>query len=178
MKKVENALVKDGDILKIGVSYTDKGKDVKYGRASVGIVKSPYTGEFELAVKPYYKNRYGEWVQLYSFEDDLQYNECMRIISDCEFSGKPIPTDVEAFVKEMIGKKNYARKQANATVESATGERNIETGYAMNKWRDDLVSSADAQKLLEDYKESHQESETKTTTKTTRTSTKSSGKVQ
>ena len=175
MKKVEGALVKDGDILKIGVSYTDKGKDIKYGRASVGIVKSPYSGEYELAVKPYYKNRYGEWVQLYSFEDDIQYNECMKVISDCEFSGKPIPADVENFVKEMIAKKSYARKQANATVEASLGEKGIETGYAMNKWRDDLVASADAQKLLEDYKQTHQSPDAKTTTRTT---TKSSGKAQ
>ena len=74
MEKVKNAVVKDANLLKLGVSYTDaeKGIDVKYGKASVGIVKSPFSGEYELAVKPYYRNRYGDWVELYSFEDDIQ----------------------------------------------------------------------------------------------------------
>ncbi len=175
MEKVQNALVKDANLLKLGVSYTDaeRGIDVKYGKASVGIVKSPFSGEYELAVKPYYKNRYGDWVELYSFEDDIQYSECMRIISDCEFSGKPVPKDVEAFVQTMIGKKNYARQQANNYVQEQSGAKDIETGYAMNKWRDDLISSPDAQKMLETYKAKHP-----TETTSSKPAAKSSGKVQ
>ena len=173
MEKVQNVLVKDADLLKMGVSYTEKGANVKYGKTSVGIVKSPYSGEYELAVKPYYRNKFGDWVELYSFEDDIQYAECMKIISDCEFSGKQVPKDVETFVQSMIAKKNYARKQANATVEEETGIKGVETGYSLNKWRDDVIATPEAQKMLETYKAKHP-----TETTSSKPAAKSSGKVQ
>jgi|GEM_PF-3164716 len=168
MEKIKDALVKDSKLLKLGVTYTEGGANVKYGKASVGIVKSPYTGEYELAVKPYYKNTFGEWVELYSFEEDIQYKECMRIISECQFSKKPIPSDVESFVQGMISKKDFARQQANEFVESQSGLTDVETGYTMNKWRDDLISSPAATKLLTEYKAKHP----------TPTAAKPSGKVQ
>lgn len=168
MEKVKDALVKDSKLLKLGVSYTDEGVNVKYGKASVGIVKSPYTGEYELAVKPYYKNMLGDWVEVYSFEDDIQYRECMRIMSECEFAKKPIPEDVINFARDILTKKDFARQQANAFVESQSGLKGVETGYTMNSWREDLVSSPDAVKMLEDYKAKHP----------TPTAAKPSGKVQ
>ena len=148
---MSDIIAKDSEILKMGVSYTDKGKDIKYGRATVVVILNPFTGQYCLAVKPYYRNKFDEWVELYSYEDDARYNHYMSIIADCEFSGKPIPPEIEDFVKGLIAKKNYARKQANAFVEEKTGEKGIETGYAMNKWRDDIIAGPDARKLLDDY---------------------------
>ena len=148
---MSDIIAKGTEILRMVTSYTDKGKDIKYGKATIAVILNPFTGEYDLGVKPYYTNKFGEWVELYSYEDDAKYNHYMGIIADCEFQGKPIPAEVERFVKELIAKKSYARKQANALVETTLGVKDIETGYAMNKWREDLISSADARKLLDDY---------------------------
>ena len=155
MEKIKDILVKDSTLLNLGVSYVDNGVNIKYAKCSVGIVKNPYTGQYELAVKPYYKNMFGEWVEVYSFEDDIQYRECMKIMSECEFSKKEIPEDVISFSKDILTKKDYARQQANIFVESQTNLKNVETGYTTNYWREDIVLNPMTIKMLKDYKEQH-----------------------
>ena len=155
MEKIKDILVKDATLLNLGVTYVDNGVSIKYGKTSVGIVKNPYTGEYELAVKPFYKNMLGEWVEVYSFEDDIQYRECMKIMSECELSKKEVPEDVINFAKDLIAKKDYARQQANSFVESQTNLKDVETGYTMNIWRENILSNPLTVKKLKDCKEQH-----------------------
>jgi len=148
----DSIIAKGSEVIYIGTNYTDMGKQIKFGRAGVAVVLNPYTGKYELSVKPYYKDENNEWVELYSFEDDMKYCHYMGIISECEYEGKTIPEEVEKYVRELISKKNFAREQANAFVESHFGSsKKIETGYAMNKWRDLILEDDDVKKLLEDY---------------------------
>lgn len=147
----ESIVAKGSEELIMGSSCTDMGKSIKFGRSTIAVILNPFTGNYTLAIKPYYINEFGECVELYSYEDDARYNHYMSIIADCEEEGGPIPVEIESFVKELINKKNYARKQANAFVEEKLGVKGIETGYAMNKWRDSVIESSDAKKLLDDY---------------------------
>lgn len=139
---------------RLDVIYNSNGKSVKYAKVSLAVVNNPYTGKPEVAAKPYVKNAFGELVPLYSFEEDIQYQECMRIAADCTFKGEKIPKDVDDFVRNMMTRKEMARNQADTYVSEqlGIGRDSVSTAYTRSEWREDVVNSPEAQQMLAEYK--------------------------
>ena len=133
----------------------DDGRVVTYATTSIAVVKNPYKGgKLDFAVIPYYDDEYGDSTPLYTYQEDLQYQECRRIINDCRAKGKPVPADVDAFAREIGQRKMRACDEANALVANTLGDINGEyrTGFSKGKWRDLIVSTDFAKELYVEAK--------------------------
>ena len=139
---------------RLNVSYNYKEQSITYTKTAIAVVNNPYTGQIEVAVQPYYTNDFGELVPLYSFEEDIQYQECLKIATKLMAEGKPILDDVDKYGRKMMKLKEMARKQADAYIREqlSTTADDISSGYTRNIWREDVVSSKEAQEMLEEYK--------------------------
>ena len=135
----------------------NNGKVVTYATTSIAVVRNPYKGgKLDFAVMPYYDDEYGDSMPLYTYQEDLQYQECRRIINDCRAKGKPVPADVDAFAREMGKRKMQACDAANAHVANALGDpnENCSTGFSKGKWRDIVITSDIAKELMTEAKNS------------------------
>ena len=136
---------------RLNVGYSYKGQTVTYAKVAIAVVNNPYTGQVDIAVQPYIKDDYGELAPLYSFEEDIQCQEGFRIAYQCKIDDKPIPDDVDKFMRKMMRLKEKAREQADAYVKQYVKADDISTSYARSVWREDVVSSKEAKELLEEY---------------------------
>lgn len=161
INEVDNVLVPDTRIVSIGVNFLN----YKYGKATLGVVDNPFTGKREVAIKPYFTNKYGNQVPLYTFEDDIRYEYYNFLVGEYQIACKPIPEKIDTFIKEMDTRKKYAEKQADnkvfeKTMQVMSGEASdfvfstpeekaefIEHGkipdtqFATSGWRDAVVNS-------------------------------------
>ena len=138
-------------ILDIGYNYYDP--DVRYAKTSIAVVKNPYTVELDIAVKPYFPGEFINLVPVYSYEDDIQCQEGLRIAIQCHTEGTPIPADLDKYMRNMMSRKEAARKQADAYVAERLSLPldKVSTGYTRSVWREDVVSSKEAKEMLEEY---------------------------
>ncbi len=134
--------------------YTANGHNIAYARAAVSIVKSPYSGEYEIAVKPFY-DKNGAFADLYSYEDDIKYSHFLTVVRDCELSGKEIPAEIDSFIREMMKKKREQNDLANGYLRARTGDSTIEVDFPLNRWREGLVYDPKVRELLEEFKKTH-----------------------
>lgn len=135
-------------------SYKDKEKSIKFGQASITVMKSPYSKEYELAVKPSYLEN-GELTDIYSYKDDLLYAHCLKVIRDCELGGKEIPPEIDRYARTIFEKRKSVNELIKKRITEATGDINAATDFPMNKWRDDLLYEPKLRQMLEDYKKTH-----------------------
>ena len=136
---------------------SDNGKQIDYATTSIAIVRNPYKGgKLDFAVMPYYDDEYGDATPVYTYQEDLQYQECRRIINECRDKGVPVPADVDAFAREMGQRKMKACETANADIAKAFGdpEGTHNAGFSKAKWRDIVTTSDIAKKLMEEAKSS------------------------
>ena len=156
IRKIDLIIVKE--IAGLQTLYkADNGKVVTYATTSIAIIRNPYkSGKLDFAVKPYYDDEYGDSVALYSYQEDIQYQECRRIINECKSNGKRIPDDVDAFAREIGKIKLQACDAANAYIANALGEPDgdFKTGFSKQKWRDLVTSSDIAKELMAEAKAS------------------------
>lgn len=153
MKDITNTKLEVYKTNRLDVSYNYKGKSVYYAKIELGVVKNPYTDKIEVAIRPLIKNAFGEWYPLYSYEEDVQYQYCMKVASDCMMNNLPIPSDVDTFARALMQKKEFARKQADEYVRKFMPElpQDASTCYTRSEWREDIVNSEETKKLLEKY---------------------------
>ena len=137
------------------VSYNYYDPGVSYAKVSIAVVNNPYTGQLDIAVKPYFPNDFSELVPVYSYEEDIQCQEGFRIAMQCKTDGKPIPDDVDKFMRNMMARKEMARLQADAYVAERLSipSDKVGTAYTRSVWREDVVTSKEAQELLAAYLE-------------------------
>ncbi len=135
------------------VYYNYNEKTVNYAKVEFGVVKNPFTDKIEIAVSPFVKNAYEEFVPLYSYEEDLQYQHYIQICNTCLYNKTPIPSDINAYVLALLQKKEFARKQADEYVRQFMPElpQDASTSYTRSEWRDDVINSEVARELLEEY---------------------------
>lgn len=153
MKDITNTKLEVYKTTRLDVIYNCKGKSVPYAKVALGVVKNPYTDKMEVAISPYARNALGELFPLYSYEEDLQYQYCMQVASDCLIKNLPIPSDVDTFARALMKKKEFARKQADEYVSKQLQIPldNVSTAYARSEWREDVAESTQAKELLEEY---------------------------
>ena len=135
---------------------SDNGKSVDYGRTSIAIVRNPYIGgELDFAIKPYIEDEYGDYFPVYSYQEDLMYEECRRIVGECKRIGTKVPDDVDSFARGIGQRKMRAGEQANKCVDDALDHLSgtHKTGFSKSKWRELVIKSTFAQKLMADAKE-------------------------
>ena len=139
---------------RLDVGYNYYEPDVLYAKTSIAVVNNPYTGQLDIAVKPYFPNEFINLVPVYSYEEDIQCQEGFRIAMQCQTEGKPIPDDLDKFMRNMMARKEAARKQADAYVAERLSLPcdKVSTGYTRSVWREDVVDSKVAQEMFEDYK--------------------------
>ena len=101
IRNLELTIIKE--LTDLSNSYTfDNGKIVNYAQLSIAIIKNPFkNGKLDFAVMPYFKDENGNYVPVYSYQEDIQYQEYRKIISECKRRGITIHYAVEDFVKEM-----------------------------------------------------------------------------
>ena len=158
MKQVEREGFMLSNEVWIGnISYNYHGQSVRYAKIALAVVHNPYKGQPDIAVMPYITNDHGEIVPLYSFEDDIQYQEYMHKATQCRLNNQPIPDDIDTYVRNMMKLKEMARKQADAYVKSKLSGPcdDASTEYTRNEWREDVVNSKEAQEILKEYLKSH-----------------------
>lgn len=133
------------------------GKTIDYSLTSIAIVRNPYkNGKLDFAVKPYFKNDSGKFVPVYSYQEDIQYQEYRRIINECKRNCNYIPSEVDAFVKEMVQKKCEASKWANLVLSNALEETQqvVNAHFSKQAWRDIITASDIAKQLMAEAVES------------------------
>ena len=139
---------------RLRVSYNYHGQRVEYAKVDLAVVNNPYTGQLDIAVKPYFTDDFGAYVPLYSFEEDIKYKQFCDIATQCRLNGKPIPQDIDEYVRKMMKLKEMARKQVYAYVKTKLSGPcdDASTEYTRYEWREDIVNSPEAQALLKEYK--------------------------
>ena len=136
---------------------SDNGKSIDYALTSIAIVRNPYIGgKLDFAVKPYFKDENGEFVPVYSYQEDIQYQEYRKIISECKRRGITIHYAVEDFVKEMAQKKCKACEWADLVINNASEGSNkiVIANFSKQSWRDTVTASTCAKKLMAEAAES------------------------
>ena len=137
---------------------SDNGKSIDYARVSIAIVRNPYkNGKLDFAVMPYFKNDSGEFVPVYTYQEDIQYQEYRKIINECKRRGITIHYAIDAFVKEMVQKKCEACEWANNLFINALSEGFVnkpETHFSKQVWRDTMTASDIAKELMVEAVES------------------------
>lgn len=136
----------------LDATFKYEGKSVNYAKVEFGVVKNPFTDKIEVAIKPLVKNSNREWVALYSYEEDLQYQYCMQVANNCMENNTPVPSDIDEFVRPMMQKKEFARKQADEHVRMYLSMADdLSVGFTRSQWREAVVNSAQAKALLAEY---------------------------
>lgn len=135
---------------------SDNGKSVDYAQVSIAIVRNPYIGgKLDFAVKPYFEDEYGDCSPVYSYQEDMMYEECRRIIDECRKNETKVPNDVDIIAREIGQKKINACNQANKYVDDAfadaSGTNN--TGFSKGEWRKFVIKSDIAKELMVEAKE-------------------------
>ena len=136
---------------------SDNGKSIDYALTSIAIVRNPYkNGKLDFAVKPYFKNDSGKFVPVYTYQEDIQYQECRRIINECKRNCGYIPSEVDAFVKEMVQKKCEAGEWAKHVLNNALEEtQHVDiANFSKQVWRDMITASDIAKELMAEAVES------------------------
>lgn len=135
----------------------DNGKSIDYAPTSIAIVRNPYkNGKLDFAVKPYFKNDSGEFVPVYTYQEDIQYQEYRKIISECKMYGETIHYAVEDFVKEMTQKKCKACEWADLVINNALegSDKIVNTNFSKQIWRDSITASDISKELMAEAVES------------------------
>lgn len=153
MKDITNTKLEVYASKRLDVIYTSEGKSVPYAKVELGVVKNPFTDQIEVAIRPLVKNAFGELFPLYSYEEDLQYQYCMKVASDCLINNLAIPEDVDKFARALMQKKEFARKQADEYVSKQLQKplEKVSTAYTRSEWREDIAQCVQVKELLEEY---------------------------
>lgn len=142
-----------------GLSNTyrsDNGKSIAYAQVSIAIVRNPYIGgKLDFAVKPYFEDEYGDCSPVYSYQEDMMYEECRRIIDECRKNKTKVPDDVDIIAREIGQRKMRACKQTNKYVDDALGDASgtHNTGFSKGEWRKLTIKSDIAKELMVEAKE-------------------------
>ena len=140
----------------INTYKSDNGKSVDYARTSIAIVRNPYIGgKLDFAVKPYFEDEYGDYSPVFSYQEDIMYEECRRIIDECRKNETKVPDDVDIIAREIGQRKMRAREQANKYIDDTFGDASgtHNTGFSKSKWRKLVIKSDIAKKLMVEAKE-------------------------
>ena len=156
IRNLELTIIKE--LTDLSYSYTfDNGKIVDFAQLSIAIIKNPFkNGKLDFAVMPYFKDENGEFVPVYSYQEDIQYQAYRKIINECKMHGETIHYAVEDFVKEMTQKKCKACEWANLVI-NALSEGFVnkqETHFSKQVWRDIMTASDIAKELMAEAVES------------------------
>ena len=135
---------------------SDNGKSIDYALTSIAIVRNPYIGgKLDFAVKPYFEDEYGDCSPVFSYQEDMMYEECRRIIDECRKNETKVPNDVDIIAREIGQRKMRACEQANKYIDDAfadaSGTHNA--GFSKGKWRNIVIKSDIAKKLMVEAKE-------------------------
>ena len=150
IRDLELTIIKERPGLYVTYEF-DNGKSIDYALTSIAIVRNPYIGgKLDFAVKPYFKNDSGKFVPVYSYQEDIQYQECRRIINECKRNCGYVPFEVDAFVKEMAQKKCKACEWANLVINNASegSYKIVIASFSKQSWRDSITASTCAKKLM------------------------------
>lgn len=157
IRDLELTIIKERPVL-YSAYKSDNGKSIKYSKVSVAIIKNPYkNGKLDFAVMPYFKNDSGEFVPVYTYQEDIQYQEYRRLIKEWKRYGKYIPPEVEDFVKEIAQRKCKACEWANNLVTNALSDGFVnkqEIHFSKQVWRDTMTASDIAKGLMAEAVES------------------------
>lgn len=131
--------------------HFENGKTIKFSQVSIAIIKNPFkNGKLDFAVMPYFKNDSGEFVPVYTYQEDIQYQEYRKIISECKRRGITIHYAVEDFVKEMAQRKCKACEWANLVINNTLEETQKvdNTLFPKQVWRDTVTTDNASKKLM------------------------------
>ena len=109
-----------------------------------------FFGKLDFAVMPYFKDENGEFVPVYSYQEDIQYQAYRKIINECKMHGETIHYTVEDFVKEMAQKKCKACEWADLVINNASegSDKIVNTNFSKQVWRDIVTASTCTKKLM------------------------------
>ena len=140
----------------INTYKSDNGKSVDYAQVSIAIVRNPYiSGKLDFAIKPYFEDEYGDCSPVFSYQEDMMYEECRRIIDECRKNETKVPNDVDIIAREIGQRKMRACNQANKYIDDALGDASgtHNAGFSKGKWRKIIIKSDIAKKLMVEAKE-------------------------